>query len=317
MAANEHSAVNNRTDNLENAIQGQLFSEPKKPRLAYSGAIAQQVAGITYRQLDYWANKHIVEPSLHASHGSGTRRLYSYTDILLLGVAKRLIDAGINLTNIALIIAKLRRQPLEEFSHTFIMSDGHKVMECTDDMSIIDMMREGTAVFGLSVARLNEDLSARLRAFSPIRLDEEAVSSVTGRSLESVDHGPVLLADLELGEKHSSSASRAATASASQTGAAKTASAQAGLAKSGAATQAFGSSSTSQAKTNIGTSADAHGDAGSIGGVSESITAGAASKDSSETAKVKNRSTGAQRRTRRVSKHEEAAELSLFDALFS
>ncbi|MDO5694141.1 MAG: MerR family transcriptional regulator, partial [Aeriscardovia aeriphila] len=212
MAANEHSAVNNRTDNLENAIQGQLFSEPKKPRLAYSGAIAQQVAGITYRQLDYWANKHIVEPSLHASHGSGTRRLYSYTDILLLGVAKRLIDAGINLTNIALIIAKLRRQPLEEFSHTFIMSDGHKVMECTDDMSIIDMMREGTAVFGLSVARLNEDLSARLRAFSPIRLDEEAVSSVTGRSLESVDHGPVLLADLELGEKHSSSASRAATA---------------------------------------------------------------------------------------------------------
>ena len=109
-------------------------------------------------------------------------------------MAKRLIDAGINLTNIALIIAKLRRQPLEEFSHTFIMSDGHKVMECTDDMSIIDMMREGTAVFGLSVARLDEDLSARLRAFSPIRLDEEAVSSVTGRSLESVDHGPVLLA---------------------------------------------------------------------------------------------------------------------------
>lgn len=306
MAANEHSAVNNRTDNLENAIQGQLFSEPKKPRLAYSGAIAQQVAGITYRQLDYWANKHIVEPSLHASHGSGTRRLYSYTDILLLGVAKRLIDAGINLTNIALIIAKLRRQPLEEFSHTFIMSDGHKVMECTDDMSIIDMMREGTAVFGLSVARLDEDLSARLRAFSPIRLDEEAVSSVTGRSLESVDHRHVLLADLELGEKHSSSASRAATDSASQAGAAQ-------------ASDAHAAGSNSALQTNLQTNAS-----GSVTGSSADASASSSSKELStasqsneESVKSKTRSTYSQRRTRRVSKHEEAAELSLFDALFS
>lgn len=305
MAANDHSAVNNPTDNLENAVQGQLFSEPKKPRLAYSGAIAQQVAGITYRQLDYWANKHIVEPSLHASHGSGTRRLYSYTDILLLGVAKRLIDAGINLTNIALIIAKLRRQPLEEFSHTFIMSDGHKVMECTDDMSIIDMMREGTAVFGLSVARLNEDLSARLRAFSPIRLDEEAVSSVTGRSLESVDHGPVLLADLELGEKHSSSTSRAAKASSSKAGTANLS-----LAKN-SATQAGDSGSASQS----GTSNNAN--TGSVADADWSRASSAASNDSSNDVKLKTRSTGSQRRTRRVSKHEEAAELSLFDALFS
>lgn len=301
MAANEHSAVNNRTDNLENAIQGQLFSEPKKPRLAYSGAIAQQVAGITYRQLDYWANKHIVEPSLHASHGSGTRRLYSYTDILLLGVAKRLIDAGINLTNIALIIAKLRRQPLEEFSHTFIMSDGHKVMECTDDMSIIDMMREGTAVFGLSVARLDEDLSARLRAFSPIRLDEEAVSSVTGRSLESVDHGPVLLADLELGEKHSSSASRAATARASQTG----------------ATHAAGSNSALQTNLQTNTSDSVTGSSADASAWSSSKEPSTASQSNEESVKSKTRSTYSQRRTRRVSKHEEAAELSLFDALFS
>ncbi|HJF18338.1 MAG TPA: MerR family transcriptional regulator [Aeriscardovia aeriphila] len=306
MAANEHSAVNNRTDNLENAIQGQLFSEPKKPRLAYSGAIAQQVAGITYRQLDYWANKHIVEPSLHASHGSGTRRLYSYTDILLLGVAKRLIDAGINLTNIALIIAKLRRQPLEEFSHTFIMSDGHKVMECTDDMSIIDMMREGTAVFGLSVARLDEDLSARLRAFSPIRLDEEAVSSVTGRSLESVDHGPVLLADLELGEKHSSSASRTATARTSQAGAAH-------AAGSNSALQTNLQTNTSDSVT--GSSADASASSSSAAGSNKAPST--ASPSNKESVKSKTRSTYSQRRTRRVSKHEEAAELSLFDALFS
>lgn len=306
MAANEHSAVNNRTDNLENAIQGQLFSEPKKPRLAYSGAIAQQVAGITYRQLDYWANKHIVEPSLHASHGSGTRRLYSYTDILLLGVAKRLIDAGINLTNIALIIAKLRRQPLEEFSHTFIMSDGHKVMECTDDMSIIDMMREGTAVFGLSVARLNEDLSARLRAFSPIRLDEEAVSSVTGRSLESVDHRPVLLADLELGEKRSSSASRAATARASQAGDAQ-------ATGSNSALQTNLQTNTSDSVT--GSSADASASSSSAAGSNKAPSI--ASQSNEESVKSKTRSTYSQRRTRRVSKHEEAAELSLFDALFS
>ena len=57
---------------------------------AISGTVASKVAGITYRQLDYWARKQIVEPSITPSHGSGSRRLYSFKDVVILAVSKRI-----------------------------------------------------------------------------------------------------------------------------------------------------------------------------------------------------------------------------------
>ena len=56
---------------------------------------ACSAAGITYRQLDYWARTGLVEPSVRAAHGSGSQRLYSFRDILVLKVVKRLLDTGV------------------------------------------------------------------------------------------------------------------------------------------------------------------------------------------------------------------------------
>ena len=60
------------------------------PTAGYRGPTAQRAAGITYRQLDYWARTGLVEPSIRSAAGSGSQRLYSFRDVLVLKVVKRL-----------------------------------------------------------------------------------------------------------------------------------------------------------------------------------------------------------------------------------
>ena len=80
--------------------QGLLFTDDVSPLpsdLGYRGPTACNAAGITYRQLDYWARTGLVEPTVRGAKGSGSQRLYSFRDILILKVIKRLLDAGISL----------------------------------------------------------------------------------------------------------------------------------------------------------------------------------------------------------------------------
>lgn len=74
---------------VSHAVQGSCSSADAQPvTRGYRGTVASKVAGITYRQLDYWARKQIVEPSITPSHGSGSRRLYSFKDVVILAVSK-------------------------------------------------------------------------------------------------------------------------------------------------------------------------------------------------------------------------------------
>ena len=81
---------------VSTAVQGELFPATGTQPVTRGYKVRWlQVAGITYRQLDYWARRQIVEPSITPSHGSGSRRLYSFKDVVILAVSKRLLDAGI------------------------------------------------------------------------------------------------------------------------------------------------------------------------------------------------------------------------------
>ena len=60
----------------------------------FSGKRTAEIVGITYRQLDYWARTDLVRPSLVDAKGSGTRRRYSYRDLLELKIIKKLFLPG-------------------------------------------------------------------------------------------------------------------------------------------------------------------------------------------------------------------------------
>lgn len=163
-----HVRLDDRTDlSGRHAVQGVLFAfddESRDDARGYRGTVASRVAGITYRQLDYWARKKIVEPSVKASHGSGTRRLYSFKDIVILAVSKRLLDTGVNLQNVTTAIGYLSQRSAEQLEDITIMCDGETVYECTDDAQVGRLMRTGKAVFGVSVGSLWHEIRGRLES---------------------------------------------------------------------------------------------------------------------------------------------------------
>ncbi|OXM99274.1 MerR family transcriptional regulator [Bifidobacterium vansinderenii] len=155
----------------QHAIQGQLFDTGESTHTTgYRGSTASKIAGITYRQLDYWARKHIIEPSIQPSHGSGTRRLYAFKDIVILAVSKKLLDAGINLHNITTAINCLMQHTTNELEHITILCDGQTVYECTTDEQVIQLVRSGQAIFGVSVGSLWHHTKNALQHEEPIAL---------------------------------------------------------------------------------------------------------------------------------------------------
>ena len=106
----------------------------------YSGTKAAQVVGITYRQLDYWARTGLVRPSLADASGSGSRRSYSYRDLLELKVIKNLLDAGIRLESVREVFEYLRSHLNEDVVTAHLVIDGAQVILCNGD-ELIDVVR--------------------------------------------------------------------------------------------------------------------------------------------------------------------------------
>ena len=120
--------------------------------IGYRGPVACAAAGITYRQLDYWARTGLVVPSVRAAGGSGTQRLYSFRDIVVLKVVKRLLDAGVSLQNIRRAIQTLRDHGADDLAQITLISDGSTVYECRSPEEVVDLLRGGQGVFGIALA---------------------------------------------------------------------------------------------------------------------------------------------------------------------
>jgi DNA-binding transcriptional MerR regulator len=144
--------------------QGLLFDDAVAvpDDLGYRGPVAAQVAGITYRQLDYWARTGLVEPTVRTATGSGTQRLYSFQDILVLKIVKRLLDTGVSLQQIRTAVSHLRERGVEDLAGITIMSDGASVYECTSVDEVVDLVQGGQGVFGIAVGRVWREVESTL-----------------------------------------------------------------------------------------------------------------------------------------------------------
>jgi DNA-binding transcriptional MerR regulator len=123
--------------------------------IGYRGATACSAAGISYRQLDYWARTGLVEPSIRPAGGSGSTRLYGFRDILVLKIVKRLLDAGVSLQNIRTAVNHLRERGVTELERITLMSDGASIYECASPDEIIDLLAGGQGVFGIAVGKVS------------------------------------------------------------------------------------------------------------------------------------------------------------------
>lgn len=136
----------------------------------YRGTVACAAAGITYRQLDYWARTELVRPSLSPVNGSGAGLLYNFRDIIILKIVKRLLDTGVSLHNIRAAVAHVHARSSAELARITLMSDGATVYECTSAEEVVDLVHAGQGVFGISVGAVWREVEAVL-----LQLPAEAV----------------------------------------------------------------------------------------------------------------------------------------------
>ncbi len=161
-----------------------------------SGYRAPQVCklvGITYRQLDYWARTDLLRPSVQSAQGSGSQRLYGFTDIVQLKVIKSLLDAGMSLKKIRQAIAILSEQvesktPLTDVT---LLSDGTTIYAAQSADQVVDIFRRGQGVFGIAVGPVQTELAAELHRLYPDQAADEAALAEGQSDGPRAAEGPV------------------------------------------------------------------------------------------------------------------------------
>ena len=160
--------------------QGLLFDDDVSPvpeDTGYRGPTACKAAGITYRQLDYWARTGLVDPTVRSATGSGTQRLYGFRDILLLKVIKRLLDAGISLQQIRTAVQHLRERGTDDLTGVTLMSDGASVYECTSSDEVIDLLQGGQGVFGIAIGGVWREIEGTLAELPSERTADDGAAA--------------------------------------------------------------------------------------------------------------------------------------------
>lgn len=157
----------------------------------FSGKKTAEIVGITYRQLDYWARTDLVRPSVTDAAGSGSRRKYSYRDLLELKVIKTLLDAGIKLESVRTVFTYLRDQLGEDVASAQLVITGGTAVLVRDNEELVDLLRQGQFVMGsiLSLGGVQREVDESIVEMFPTnpQLDAEVEAPSTPRSAAAGD----------------------------------------------------------------------------------------------------------------------------------
>jgi DNA-binding transcriptional MerR regulator len=149
----------------------------------FSGKRTAEIVDITYRQLDYWARTDLVKPSMAEATGSGSRRRYSYRDLLELKVIKSLLDAGIRLEQVRKVFAYMRNQLGEDVASANLVIDGSNSVLVNTGEELIDLLQNGQGVLNvLPLSGVKEQVDNRIVSLYPEIADQIITQRVVGES---------------------------------------------------------------------------------------------------------------------------------------
>ena len=133
------------------------------------------LVGISYRQLDYWARTGLITPSVQEASGSGSQRLYSFSDIVQLKVVKRLLDAGMSLKKIrkAMEILSVELASESPLTDVTLLSDGITIYAAHSASEVVDVFKGGQGVFGIAVGPVEDELVGEIHRLYPDHADTE------------------------------------------------------------------------------------------------------------------------------------------------
>lgn len=162
---------------------------------AFSADIARNIVGITYRQLDYWDKTALIRPSVQRAKGRGSRRLYSFEDLVELRVVAKLLAAGVSLPAVRKATRYLRQHftdVVRPLARLALQADGKRILvSTTDGKHLIDATAGGQVVITVAIAPIVKDLRERV---IELRTQREVTVKVRGHG-----YAAVLTPDLEVG----------------------------------------------------------------------------------------------------------------------
>ena len=137
---------------------------------------------------------------MRAAQGSGSARLYSFRDILVLKVVKRLLDTGISLQQIRAAVTHLRSRGTSDLAQVTLMSDGVSVYECTSAGEVVDLLPGGQGVFGIALGRIWQEVDGTLAELPAERAEDGSVGGTAAAAQRTRTSwpgaGPAAPADL-------------------------------------------------------------------------------------------------------------------------
>ena len=152
--------------------------------MSFSGKKVTEIVGISYRQLDYWTRTELISPSIEKGEGSGSRRRYSYKDLLELRVIKNLIDGGIKVEKIREIFEYLKENLDQDVTKVNLVISGNKTVLVKSGDELIDILQKGQGVLNiLPLATVKEEVDSaivQLRPLSETNVEPSEMQIETG-----------------------------------------------------------------------------------------------------------------------------------------
>ena len=126
----------------------------------YSSGEAQRLVGVTQRQLAYWDTSGFIRPTVHVGAGKGSRRLYSYLDLVQLRTAKKLLDAGMSLQAVRKSVGFLQQLPGIDYplAELVLVSDGQSIYAYRESDIIFDVLRRGQLTFWIPMRQVVREI---------------------------------------------------------------------------------------------------------------------------------------------------------------
>jgi DNA-binding transcriptional MerR regulator len=127
----------------------------------YDSKTASRIVGVSLRQLQYWDEQDFIRPSVKPAEGRGTKRLYSFHDLICLRVVKDLAQHGFTLQKIRRCLRPLKENssqtehPAESLKY---LTDGEELFVITDDRKKILDAIERRFIVSLGIGNLVREL---------------------------------------------------------------------------------------------------------------------------------------------------------------
>jgi len=141
----------------------------------YTGPEVCKITGITYRQLDHWTTSSLINASIRNLKGSGFHRIYSFQDIIKIKLVNKLREAGVSLQKIRIALKNIQKVLGDDISisDVSVFSDGKSIYVISDNDQMIDLLKKGQAVFGISLGPVHSEAEAKIFSLYPDKVSAE------------------------------------------------------------------------------------------------------------------------------------------------